>query len=203
MDIEPSFPEIREKKNTLRPEEDFKSNVFLVIIDSVISGLTARFKAANNINNTFKYRWCYLEMEEADLIKSCGSFSEKYYCDVSKDKLALEILDLKKSQKANFGDDPLQPFDLLNKLVEFNLEEMFGNIVIALCIFCCLPATVASAERSFSKLKHIQNFNRTTMLQELLNGLAILSIESKLARKLSFTHCIATFASKKARKVIF
>ena len=102
-------------------------------------------------------------------------------------------MDLKKIHEANFGVDPLQPFDLLNKLVEFNLEEMFSNIAIALRVFCCLPATVASAERSFSKLKHIQNFNRTTMTQEL-------SIESKLARKLSFTDCIATFASKKARK---
>ena len=80
-------------------------------------------------------------------------------------------MDLKKIHEANFGVDPLQPFDLLNKLVEFNLEEMFSNIAIALRVFCCLPATVASAERSFSKLKHIQNFNRTTMTQERLNEL--------------------------------
>ena len=130
----------------------------------------------------------------AGLIKSCEVFSKKYSCFVSEEKLRYEILDLKKIHEANFGVDPLQPFDLLNKLVEFNLEEMFSNIAIALRVFCCLPATVASAERSFSKLKHIQNFNRTTMTQERLNDLAILSIESKLARKLSFTDCNATFA---------
>ena len=55
MKIEPSFPVVREKRNSLPLEDDFKRNVFLVIIDSVISGLSARFKAANDINNTFRF----------------------------------------------------------------------------------------------------------------------------------------------------
>ena len=40
--------------------------------------------------------------------------------------------------------------------------------------------TVASAERSFSKLKLMKNFLRNAMSQERLNDLAILSVENEL-----------------------
>jgi hypothetical protein len=47
-----------------------------------------------------------------------------------------------------------------------------------------IPVTIASAERSFSKLKLIKSYLRSTMSQERLNGLAILSIENEMLKKL-------------------
>ena len=64
-----------------------------------------------------------------------------------------------------------------------------------------LPVTVASAERSFSKLNIIKtDFMRSTMTQDRLNDLAFLSIESEVTRKIDFTDIIDMFAMKKARK---
>jgi hypothetical protein len=40
--------------------------------------------------------------------------------------------------------------------------------------------TVASAERSFSKLKLLKNYLRLTISQERLNGLAMCSIEKDI-----------------------
>ena len=50
-----------------------------------------------------------------------------------------------------------------------------------------MPVTVAGGERAFSKLKLIKNYLRSKMSQERLNGLAMLSIEHKLAKKLDTT----------------
>ena len=47
-------------------------------------------------------------------------------------------------------------------------------------ILLTIPVTVATAERSFSKLKLIKSYIRSTMSQERLNGLAILSIEKHM-----------------------
>ena len=66
---------------------------------------------------------------------------------------------------------------------------------MALRIFCTLPATVV--ERSFSKLNIIKNFTRSTMTQDRLNDLAVLSIESEVTRKIEFTDIIDMFAMKK------
>jgi hypothetical protein len=46
-----------------------------------------------------------------------------------------------------------------------------------------IPITVASAERSFSKLKLIKSYLKSTMLQEKLNGLTIVSIEKEMLEK--------------------
>ena len=67
-------------------------------------------------------------------------------------------------------------------------------------IFCTLPVTVASGERSFSKLKLIKNFLRTKMSQQRLQDLAVLSLESDVARHISFDTVIDDFAAQKARK---
>jgi hypothetical protein len=66
-----------------------------------------------------------------------------------------------------------------------------------------IPVTVASAERSFSKLKLIKSYLRSTMSQERLNGLAILSIEKGMLEKLEYKTLISNFASQKARRMIF
>ena len=60
--------------------------------------------------------------------------------------------------------------------------------------------SVASAERSFSKLKLIKTYLRSTMSQDRLNGLAIMSIERVIGRTLNYDQPIDNFADAKARK---
>ena len=66
-----------------------------------------------------------------------------------------------------------------------------------------IPVTVAFAERSFSKLKLIKSYLRSTMSQEKLSGLAILSIEKKMLEELKYKNLICQFASQKTRKIDF
>ena len=62
---------------------------------------------------------------------------------------------------------------------------------------------VASAERSFSKLKLIKSYLRSSMSQERLSNLAFLSIEKDLLSKLKYKSLISDFASQKIRKINF
>ena len=64
------------------------------------------------------------------------------------------------------------------------LIALVPDVVTVFKIFLTLPVTVASAERSFSKLKLIKNYMymRSNMSQDMLSGLSILNIENERAR---------------------
>jgi hypothetical protein len=88
----------------------------------------------------------------------------------SKLKVLKEILQIEKSV----------PIDILNHIKRL---YSFSNVCIAYRILLTIHVIVASTEISFSKLKLIKSYLRSTMLQEILNGLAILLIEKKDVRK--------------------
>ena len=62
---------------------------------------------------------------------------------------------------------------------------------------------MASAERSFSKLKLIKTYLRNYMEQKRLRNLAILSIEHSMTQNLNLYVFIKTFAEQKVRKMEF
>jgi hypothetical protein len=78
---------------------------------------------------------------------------------------------------------------------------VYPNLVIAYRLLLTFPVTVASGERSFSKLKLIKTYLRSTMTQERLSNLAILSIENKITQTINFNDVIENFASIKSRKM--
>jgi hypothetical protein len=63
--------------------------------------------------------------------------------------------------------------------------------------------TVASAERSFSKLKLLRNYLRSTISQERLNGLATCTIEKDILGDIDLDTVIEDFASRIAHRRIF
>ncbi|KAF0742359.1 zinc finger MYM-type protein 1-like, partial [Aphis craccivora] len=73
---------------------------------------------------------------------------------------------------------------VLQYILDTDTKEIFSNVWIALRILLTIPVTVASGERSFSKLKLIKTYVRSTMGDERLSSLAILSIENDIAENL-------------------
>ena len=61
--------------------------------------------------------------------------------------------------------------------------------------------TNCSGERSFSKLKYIKNRLRTTMTNERVTHLSLMSIECDILRDTDFDDLITDFAQRKGRKV--
>ncbi|CAN1848118.1 Zinc finger MYM-type protein 1 [Linum perenne] len=56
-------------------------------------------------------------------------------------------------------------------------------------------------ERSFSKLKLLKSYLRSTMTQERLNGLAMVAIENNLLEDTKIEELIDNFISKNARRL--
>uniref|UniRef100_A0A7N1A6H0 HAT C-terminal dimerisation domain-containing protein n=1 Tax=Kalanchoe fedtschenkoi TaxID=63787 RepID=A0A7N1A6H0_KALFE len=81
------------------------------------------------------------------------------------------------STKLNALDDKdMRAIHILQFLKHMNC---FPNAIIAYRILLTIHVTVASAEKSFSKLKILNSYLRSSMSQERLNGLALLAIENE------------------------
>ena len=80
------------------------------------------------------------------------------------------------------------------------MESDFAEVYTAFFLFFTLPVTVASVERSFSKLKLKKDFKRNSISQPRLSELAMLSIEYEEASKMFLKDVILEFANMKVRK---
>lgn len=81
------------------------------------------------------------------------------------------------------------------------MANIFPNICIALRLYLTLPCTTATCERSFSKLKLIKTYLRSTVNQTKLTNLALLSIEKEKSNSIDFDLVINDFAEVKARRI--
>jgi hypothetical protein len=90
-------------------------------------------------------------------------------------------------------DRPMSSMEIFEYVTE---EDCYTNVSIAYRILFTIPVTVASAERSFSKLKLLKNYLMSTMSQERLNGLATLCIEKKLLDEIDIDGIVTEFASR-------
>ena len=82
-------------------------------------------------------------------------------------------------------------------------KELYPNIHTLLRIVCTLPVTSCECERSFSSLRRLKTFSRSTMGEGRLNSLALMYIHRALARQCSIDELVSTFARKKPRKIMF
>lgn len=95
-----------------------------------------------------------------------------------------------------------RPEELLKFIVEYGDDSVFPNLRVAIQIMLTIAVSIASCERSFSKLKLILSYLRATMGQDRLSDLALLSVEREQTEKTNFDVIIEQFASSKARKVL-
>lgn len=89
----------------------------------------------------------------------------------------------------------LQILQYLYKIIYFNCIQIL-LLFIVLKIILTLTISVASAERSFSRLKIIKNYLRSNISQERFTPLATLSIECDSANKLNYHDVIIEFVIK-------
>ena len=72
------------------------------------------------------------------------------------------------------------PHELLQFIQKYSLGSSVPNIVIMLRIFLTISVSVATCERSFSKLTLIKNYLKSSLSTLWLRNLATLPIEQQL-----------------------
>ena len=125
---------------------------------------------------------------------------ERYNADLQEELPDEMIQFVRYAVSAVNNKDLLYPNKLLHLMRERELQNVFPNVDIALRLYLTLPVSNASGERSFSKLGIVKNQLRTSMGEDRLVWLTLMSIEYDLLRSLDFNSLIQDFAGKKSRK---
>ena len=79
-------------------------------------------------------------------------------------------------------------------------QKCFPNLSRIIEIALTIPLTLASAERSFSKLKIIKNRLRSTMMQDQLDSLMLMSVESDICQKLNIKELVKCVSDAAPRR---
>ena len=93
--------------------------------------------------------------------------------------------------------------DLISFIREKDLFVVLPFFCKLSIIFATIPATSCSSERSFSALRRIKTYLRSTMCQERLSSLALINIERKYANALNTDKVIDIFGRNKRDMYFF
>ena len=138
-----------------------------------------------------------MSLDDNELTNCCNKFDKTFTFDNSSDVDLNDLISELKILQLTLPDRQMSAMEIFEFVREV---DSYPNVVIAYRILFTMPVTVASAERSFSKLKLLKNYLRSTMSQERLNGLATLCIEKKLLDKVDSNTIINDFASRNVRR---
>lgn len=184
--------------------EDDIVRVLKSVLDTFQQELATRFIRLSDLNSKFGFlldvRNLVMSEELNALRANCLNLANFYDTDVDGNELFNEICDCKMMLTTRGDALPSTPLELLSFIVSFG-DDVFPNLRIALQILLTIAVSIASCERSFSKLKLILSHLRTSMGQDRLCDLALLSVEKETVEKIDFDDIIDKFAGIKARRI--
>ena len=184
-------------------EESFRNHYFLYIVDQTIGSVDRRFKQYSTYENIFGFLFSIerlRSLSDRDLKACCKHLETCLKHDDSLDLDGEILFEELKVIREVLTVESKSSYMILSSLKTFNC---FPNACITYRIILTIPISVASAERSFSKLKLLKSYLRSTMSQDRLNSLALISIENNFLKNLDYERIINDFATKNAKRMIF
>lgn len=79
-------------------------------------------------------------------------------------------------------------------------KALLSEIIIIMKLILVMPATNATSERSFSAMRRVKSYLRSTMHQERLNHLMVLHVHKDKTDQLFLPDIASEFVSKSERR---
>lgn len=171
-------------------DEFYRCTVFYPVIDLVISEMERRFADQNTSAPVKGMAACHPSSDnflEYDLIKP---LADAYHLDddgMLKSQVEICLMSLQ-------GEGIAQPTDI-GSMLAFLAPAFFPTLRKVLQLALTAPIANVAAERSFSCMRRIRTYVRSTMIEQRLSAIANLAIEADMAKSLDFDKVVNIFAT--------
>ena len=218
--IEPVMPRYRRPPRRLddgasphvhKTPHDYYRRQYFEVLDLLSGELTRRFDqkslAAPKAIEEVLLTACASQFTSADGFSIPEVIVNTYSQDINIDKLKVQLLmlpDLIKSYRSS-QDLPHLTVTSLRTLCEIFLalplsKEMLSEVDALLRLYFTIPITTATAERSFSVLRRIKTYLRSTMSECRLNNVMLLHCHKDIADGIDVTNIAKSFVSVNSRR---
>lgn len=207
----PTLPRARKVPRRLDPEganphvdrstEDFYRRIYFATIDAALGCLASRFdsEAFNLV--------CSLESITVDAINArCPKsvdlhpITAHFGDDLNADRFKLHVAMFGDLCRSSERSNQIR-IESINDIVQCLQENdawliMLPELVNFLRLFLTIPVTSCTAERSFSSLRRLKTYLRSTMSQERLNHIAVLTCHRNKADSIDLKGMLNTFTAR-------
>ena len=168
--------------------QNLEVTFFNVVVDAEVSAQKERFTTLEDVEDKFGILSNFQDLTHQELMKQAEALAHTLshggQSDLDWKELAQELNIL-----PDLPSKSMSTLELFKFIKTKQLTEMYPNLCIALRIKATLPVTVASAERSFSKLKLLKDIPE-----------ALININHEVGDQIQYNDVIDDFAARKARR---
>ena len=208
---EPILPRVRRiniriddgsQNHAFNDVQDYFRKQYYEALDIVINDIKRRFQQ-DNFTLVSKIEKLLLDAASGNNFTIPDELKEVYARDIDFEKLCRQLTSLQ-----DVCEDESKPIKYIKTICEiFNnspvYKRSFSEVHILLLIYLTIPVTTATAERTFSVLKRIKTYLRSTMTQRKLNQSLILHIYKSRTDELDLKTIAQDFVSRNTRRQNF
>lgn len=195
--------ETRENEVILHGREKLKVSIYFAVLDRLTTELKSRCSSYELIFKIFSFllNICDKSIDTGteDLVEEAENF-QKFYKEDIEETFPLECIHFRNYIKNTQMEESFDSTNVLEFIRDHHLEDLFPNVNIALQLYLTMAVTNCTAERSFSYLRRIKNYLRSTLTEKKLDDFGILCIEGDFLNSLEYDDVINEFAGMKSRR---
>ncbi|XP_050053731.1 uncharacterized protein LOC126549211 [Aphis gossypii] len=167
---------------------------YFAVLDSVIENLIRRFsnqslELAHSVDN-----FVLLDFKESKLF--INHYKDLFQIDT--ETLMAEMTVAKNAFQTTYQNQVLGDPEKMATIIN---EATFPNLYKLLGVAYTLPISSATCERSFSAMRRVKTWLRSTMIQERFTNLSIIHIERDISNNIDTEKILNNFANSNDRKI--
>lgn len=177
---------------------DYYRQQYFEAIDTVKGQIEKRF-FHRNLSVTYQIEQLLINAANGDDISLPETVKDMYQADIDMTKLTTQLTmmeDMVKNStmKVKHVTSVRTVCDILNS--EPGAKKFMSAVALLLKLYLTIPVTTATAERSFSTLRRVKTYLRSTMTQCRLNNVMLLHCHKDITKTVNAFKVAAEFASR-------